>query len=155
VLVLAVALAATASAAAAPPVQPIGEGSLSASLSTTKANAKPVEVTLKLHAELICGQPGARLIVRFPAGVSVPATLAPAAVLVDKTPAAAVAIAAHWVTITTAHRGGVLCYVVAPGLVTLRFTKSAGLGNPASPGTYTITLQRGRSTYRTTVHISS
>ena len=73
----------------------------------------------------------------------------------DADAATAVAVTAHRVTITTAHVGGLLCHVVAPGLVTLRFTKSAELGNPATPGTYTISVQRGRSTYRTAIHISA
>jgi hypothetical protein len=158
-LALAASFAATASAAAAPPVpiggSPVGEDSLSASLSSMKANAKPVELTLKLHAELMCDQPGSPLIVALPADASVPTKLAPAAVLVDGKPSAAVAVTAHRVTITTTHVGGLLCHVVAPGLVTLRFTKSARLGNPATPGTYTISVQRGRSTYRTPIHISA
>jgi len=151
--------AATASAAAAaPPVAPItgqpGVGSLTASLSSVKAGAKRVELTLSLHAYLVCGQPGT-VVVRFPAGVTVPATVAPTAVLVDKVPAAAVTVRLRQVTITAAHHGGATCTVLAPGLVTLRFTTSARLGNPASPGTYTITVEHGRETYRAAVRISA
>jgi hypothetical protein len=157
VLTIVAGLVAGAPVGAAPPVQPITPygGGLSASLSSAKASAKPVVLTLKLVAELVCGRLGTPLVVALPAAASLPAHLTPTAVLVDGKPAATVAVAANRVTITETEPGGVMCYVVAPGLVTLRFTRSAALGNPGTPGSYTIAVQHGRSTYRTAVHISA
>lgn len=141
--------------ATAPPLQVGTDGSLSASLSSWKPKVRPVAVMLKLHTELICGQPRSPLVVAFPAAESVPGSFAPGAVLVDAKPAASVAVASHRVTVTAARPAGALCDVIGPGLLTLQFTKSARLGNPASPGAYTISVQHDRATYRTTIHISA
>lgn len=151
------AAATAAPAAAAPPVVPttpgqLEVGSLTASLSSPRAGARPVVLTLRVHTYLVCGQPGP-IVVRFPTGSTLPATLTPAAVLVNNAPAAAVAVHLRQVTITPARRSGITCNAVAPGLVTLRFTSSAQLGNPASAGTYTITVTHRRATYRTAVRV--
>jgi hypothetical protein len=140
--------------ATTPPLQ-VGTDFLSVSLSSWKAKVRPVALTLKLHTELICGQPRSPLVVGFPAGLSVPDAFAPGSVLVDAKPAASVAVAARRVTVTARRPGGVLCDVIGPGLVTIQFTKSAWLGNPSSPGAYTISVEHGGSTDRATVRISA
>ena len=85
-LALATTLAVTAVASGAPPIQPVGptpgDEGLTASLSTDKAGARPVVLTLKLRAVFQCGQPG-MLSVKLPDSESVPAALAAADVLVN------------------------------------------------------------------------
>ena len=157
-LALATTLAVTAVASGAPPIQPVGptpgnEG-LTASLSTNKAGARPVVLTLKLRAVFQCGQPG-MLSVKLPDSESVPAALAPADVLVNTKHAAKLGRPSHnRINVTPAHRGGVMCHVMGPGLASVRFTTNAGLGNPSSAGTYSISVRSGRTTYSTDVRIS-
>lgn len=112
-------------------------------------------LTLKLRTELICGQPRSPLVITFPAAMPIPRAFAREAVLVDARPAASATVASHRVTVTAVRPAGAVCDVIGPGLVTILFTKSARLGNPASPGVYTISVRHGGSTYRTTVHISA
>ncbi len=157
-LALATTLAVTAVASGAPPIQPVGptpgDEGLTATLSTDKAGAKPVVLTLKLRAVFQCGQPG-MLSVKLPDSASVPGALAPADVLVNTKHAAKLARPSHnRINVTPAHRRGVLCHVMGPGLATLRFTTNAGLGNPSSAGTYSISVRSGRATYSTAVRIS-
>lgn len=158
-----------AAAAIAAPPQPIGPPEttattttvppiaqpLTVSLSSTRPGVRPVVLMLKLHTELICGQPGpAPLIVKLPAAASVPASLARTAVVVDARAARAIAVRGHTVTVTPPRHEGLLCDIVAPGTVTLRFTKRARIGNPGSPGTYAVSLQRGRAHYQASFRIT-
>jgi hypothetical protein len=159
-LALAATLAVTAVASGAPPIQPVGPPTvgdttgLTATLSTDKAGAKPVAVTLKLRAFFQCGQPG-MLSVKLPDSASVPNALAPTDVLVNTRHAAKLGRPSHnRINVTPAHRGGVLCHVMGPGLATLRFTTNAELGNPDSAGTYTISVRSGRTTYSAAVKIT-
>lgn len=162
----ALAVAVTAAALAAPPVQPVepigstttisptGEA-LRATLSSTKARTRPVALTLALHTELICGQPGpAPIVVKLPAAATVPSAIASRSVLVRTRPAAAVVVHANAVTVTPPRHKGLLCDVVGPGAVTLHFEKSARIGNPRSPGTYSISVVRQRSTYQASIRIT-
>ena len=128
----------------------------SASLSTTQAGAKPVALTLKLHYEMVCNQPGlGKAIVTLPQASSVPARIDSAAVLVNGKPAPAVSVSGHDVSITMPARRGVTCMVMGPGTLTLTLTRAAGLGNPAQAGTYTIRARRNTRTFQAKVHISA
>jgi hypothetical protein len=129
----------------------------SASLSTAKAGAKPVALTLKLHYEMVCDQPGlGKAIVSLPTASSVPQRIASAAVLVNGKPAPAVTVSGHDVSITMpARRSGVTCMLVGPGTLTLTLTRAAGLGNPAKAGAYTIRVRRNTRSFRAGVHISA
>jgi hypothetical protein len=143
--VLAAALFA-ASASAAIPVNPGGPDMLvtTATLSSTKAAAKPVALTLKLHYEMQCGQPGiGKAVVALPEAVTVPARIDESAVLVNGKPAPLVSVSGHDVSIgMPARRSGVTCMIVGPGTLTLTLTRAAGLGNPKSAGTYTVHVHR-------------
>ena len=148
---------------AAPPVEPIGSTTvatpgadmLTVSLSNAQAGAKRVALTLKLHTELICGQPGpSPLVVKLPAAASVPTVISRRAVLVGTRPARAIAVHGNTIRVAPPPHKGLLCDVVAPGTITVRFAKAARIGNPESPGTYTISLRRGRSTYAGSVRIT-
>jgi hypothetical protein len=153
---------ATASAAAAVPIQPIpvhggGTPPASARLSSTAAGARPVELTVQVRYEMVCGQPGTgTVVVTLPAAARVPAAIDASSLLVNSRPPTSVAVADRSVTVGLPHRKpGVLCDVVAPGTLTVVFTRRAGLGNPAAAGTYSIAVRRANLSFATTVRISS
>src|SRR5581483_6766496 len=99
---LAAAIAAASASAATPPkpipIQPIpvnpggpNRPATTATLSSAKAGAKPVALTLKVHYEMVCGQPGlGKAIVSLPDAAVVPKTIDTASVLVDGKQAPAV-----------------------------------------------------------------
>jgi len=156
--------AASASAAGPPPVQPIpvnpggpNRPATTATLSSTKAGAKPVALTLKLHYEMICGEPGAgKAIVRLPSGSAVPSTIEEDAVLVNGKPAPAVSVSGRDVSISMPpKRPGVTCMVIGPGTLTLTLTRAAGIGNPTTAGTYTIRVLRNKLAFTAKVAISA
>lgn len=159
---LAAAVFAAAATAANPgpiPVDPGGPNmpAASATLSTTRAGAKPVALTLKLHYEMVCNQPGlGKAIVTLPQASFVPAHIDSAAVLVNGKPAPAVTVSGHDVSITMPmKRPGVSCMVMGPGTLTLTLTRAARLGNPARAGTYTIRARRNTRSFQADVHISA
>ena len=120
--------------------------SLEVALSSAKAGARPVAVTLKVHAELQCGRlTGGALVFRFPAAERLPARMAGGDVKIAGQPVKAVAVHGRDVTITPRPRTGVMCDVIAPGTVPIVLTKPANVGNPAASGLYTVSLVRGRT----------
>ena len=127
-----------------------------ARLSSTKAGAKPVTLTLEVHYEMVCGQPGlGKAVVSLPAAAVVPAAIGTASVLVNGKPAPAVSTSGHSVSISLPLHHGVTCMIVGPGTLTLTFMRSAGLGNPLKAGSYTIRVQRRTQTFRASVQISA
>jgi hypothetical protein len=118
--------------------------SLSVSLSSRSPGARPVAVTLKVHAELQCGRLTAgTLVFRFPAAERLPKTIAAGDATISGHASAKVTVEGRTVSIVQKPRTGVMCDVIAPGVVTVLLSKDAGLGNPASPGLYTVSLLRG------------
>jgi hypothetical protein len=163
---LAAALSAAATAAAAsPPVGPVPVSPVTtpnnlpttATLSSTRAGAKPVELTLKVRYEMVCGQPGTgQAIVTLPAEAIVPGRIVPSAVLVDGKIAPSVSVSGHDVSIGMPPRPhGVSCLVVGPGTLTLTLTRAAGIGNPKAAGTYTIRVRRNTKEFRARVNVSA
>lgn len=165
---LAAAIAAASASAATPPkpipIQPIpvnpggpNRPATTATLSSAKAGAKPVALTLRVHYEMICGEPGAgRAVVSLPSASAVPRTIDGAAVLVNGKPAPSVTVSGHQVSIgMPPKRPGVTCMVVGPGTLTLTLTRAAGIGNPATAGTYTIRVQRNELAFTAKVAISA
>jgi len=127
-----------------------------ASLSSTRAGAKPVALTVKVHYQMVCGQPGpGTAILTLPAAASVPGTIGSSAVLVNGKPATAVAVSGHDVSITLPRRKGITCLAIGPGTLTLTLTKSAGLGNPAASGTYAIRVRHNALSFKASVDISA
>ncbi len=132
-----------------------------ATLSSTKAAAKPVALTIKLHYEMQCGQPGpGKAVVTLPAAVTVPSTIDEPAVLVNGKAAPAVSVSGHEVSIAMpAKRTGVTCMIIGPGTLTLTLTRAAGLGNPRSAGTYTVHVHRSvlhtTQSFQAAIHISA
>ncbi len=118
--------------------------SLSVSLSSRSPSARPVAVTLKIHAELQCGRLTAgTLVFRFPAAERLPKTIAAGSATISGQASAKVTVDGRAVTIIQKPRTGVMCDVIAPGIVTVLLAKTANVGNPASAGLYTVSLLRG------------
>lgn len=153
----AVVSAASASAAVQPiPINPGGPNrpATTATLSSTKAGAKPVALTLKVHYEMVCGQPGlGKAVVSLPAAAAVPRAIDGASVLVNGKPSPSVSVSGHDVSIgMPLKRNGVSCMSIGPGTLTLTLTRAAGLGNPATAGTYMIHVHRNKLTF--TAHVA-
>jgi hypothetical protein len=136
--VLACALAAGASAAPA-------AGPATTALSSSKAGAKHVTLTVAFRTELQCGRlMGSRtLAVTLPAKVKLPATVAPVAVTVSGRAVSSVAVAGRAVTITLPAPRGMMCDSITMGLAKIVFLPAAGLGNPRAPGIYTVRVVHG------------
>jgi hypothetical protein len=95
-----------------------------------------------------CGYPGPGPInVRFPVAEHVPRAVAATAVLVDGKPAVGVRVSGQTVSVALAPPPQVMCMVIAPGRLTIGFTRAAGLGNPSRPGSYTVAATRGTTTF--------
>lgn len=129
-----------------PPVMPLGH-TLTAVAEPARAGARPMQLTLTERAELQCGRIGpGPIVVTLPAGERMPARISPDAVSVNGAAPAAVTRDGRAVSLTPARPPGVICDVIGPGTVTVRFRRAAGLGNPGKPGLYTVTLKvRGQA----------
>jgi hypothetical protein len=157
------ATAATVASAATPPIQPIpinpggpNMPAATATLSDRKAGAKPVALTIRVHYEMVCGQPGlGTAIITIPAAATVPRSIPASAVLVNGKSAPAVEVDGHQVTVSMPVHRGVTCLVVGPGTLTLLLTHDAGLGNPRAAGTYAIHIRRNRIAFTAKVAISA
>jgi hypothetical protein len=129
--------------------------SVTATLSSAHAGARPVVLTLAVRTELQCGRlNGGALVVHLPVQERVPATIAAAAVLVGGKPSGAVAVAGHTLTVSIPRPRGMMCDVIGPGTVTLVLTRLANLGNPKNAGTYPLVVSRGTDQFKTTLRIS-
>lgn len=128
-----------------------------ASLAPATAGAEPVALTVKVHYEMVCGQPGlGTAVVTLPEAAAVPSTIDESAALVNGKPTPHISVSGHDVTITLPpRRPGVTCMVMGPGTLTLTLTRAARLANPKSPGTYTIRIRRGSRSFQARVHISA
>jgi hypothetical protein len=141
-LLPALALLAAAPAAAQPPQ------TASVSLSSARAGARPVAVTLVLGYDMQCGYPGpGPVLVAFPTAMQVPAQLPASAVLVDGHAAPGVLVSGRRVTVNLAPPPQIMCDVIGPGKLTLAFTRAAGIGNPRRPGTYTVAARRAATAF--------
>ncbi len=128
--------------------------SASVSLSSDRAGANDVAVTLHLTYEMQCGWPGpGPLVVTFPAAERLSAKLSNTHVLLNGRPAMPVSRSGRSVSVSVPARAGVTCMVIGPGRVTIAFTSAAALGNPRMPGVYPISVQRGKLVLRTSFRI--
>ena len=128
---------------------------VSATLSSSHAGARPVALTLAIRMEVQCGRlVGGTLAVRLPAQERLPAKVASGAVLVGGKPSGAVAVAGHTLTVSIPRPRGMMCDVIGPGTVTLVLTRAANLGNPKNAGTYPLVVARGAQQFKTTLTIS-
>jgi hypothetical protein len=127
---------------------------LSVFLSTHRAGARPVKVTLVALYEMRCNNPGpGTLVVTLPAKERQPPHIAPSAVTLNGRAAPRVKTGPHTVSITLPLPDGISCNVIAPGKLTIVFKPAAGLGNPPAPGVYRLTVRKGGLALRTTFRI--
>jgi hypothetical protein len=139
------ALAGAAAAIAAAP----SSHSATAKATPDRAGARPVALTLALRTELQCGHlPGRKIAVRLPAQERVPHTIPNSAIRVGGTPAARVRVSGQSLAIDLAQpRGIAVCNVISTGIAKIVVTRAANLGNPAAPGTYSITIRHAAATF--------
>jgi hypothetical protein len=119
---------------------------VTATISTARPAARPVQLALSFRTALVCGRPLGPTTITFPAAVHVPAAIPAAAVLVDGRPAGRVTVAGPLVRITSVTPTGMMCHSVAIGPMAITFTKAAGLGNPTRAGTFAVGVRRGHRT---------
>lgn len=124
--------------------------------SPASSSARPVRATLTLGAyPLQCGRPRGSAVVTFPAAVTLPRTIAAAAVQVNGRPAARVSLSGRNVTVTAPLVPGITCMSITLGRLTVLFTAGANIGNPTSAGAYTVTVRHGTQTYRAKLTIGA
>jgi hypothetical protein len=151
--VVAVGLLIGAAVGAGPASAGSGE-SAAVVVSSHAAGARPVAVTLRLGYPMQCGYPGPGPVsVWLPAAMTVPASLAPASVLVDRKPAYRLSRNGGKIVIGLAPPSGIMCDVIGPGTLTITFARTARLGNPRVPGTYHVRAAEGSHAFAAKVAI--
>ena len=123
-------------------------------LSSTKAGADDIAVTVKLQALLRCGRPvGGAVVVSLPRSAQVPRTIASKSVRVNGKPASKVSVSATTVTVGLPVVQGVTCDSMTDGVVQVAFAPTAALGNPAHAGSYTIAVRQARAVHSVPIAI--
>ena len=107
-------------------------------VSDATAGTRPVALTIRLHTELQCGRfTPTSISVSLPSSMRVPATVSKTAVTIAGRAAAFVRTHGSRVLIrAAAPKPGVICDVIGPGVVAIKFGLLAGLGNPPRAGHY-------------------
>jgi hypothetical protein len=147
-LMLALVAGLTTSVASATPT-----GSATATAAPSAASARPARLTVSLSLELRCGQPSsAAIAVSLPRAWRVPSTVARKAVWIDTAHPHAVTVSGHTLSLRPAAPPGG-CTVIAPGTITVKFTRAAKLGNPRKAGRYTVRASIGTQTFSARVRI--
>ena len=125
----------------------------SAVATPNSAAAKPARLKVSLSLELRCAKPGpAAIEVSLPRAWRVPKSVARRAVWIDRTHPKAATVSGHTVTLKpVTPTGG--CNVIAPGTITVKFTRAAKLGNPRKAGRYTLHASIGTQTFSARVSI--
>jgi hypothetical protein len=119
----------------------LGQSS-SGTISSQRAGARPVTLTLKLGYEMQCGYPGpGPVVVTFPTGWRLPAKLGTTPVLVDGKAAVSASISGHSVKVGLAPEPTIMCDVIGPGTLTIQFTRGDDIGGPLTAGTSVVTAQ--------------
>ena len=124
-------------------------------LSSNKAGATHVGLTLSLRTELQCGRlMGSRpLVLTLPSAARVPNAIATSDVLVGGRAAGRVTVAGHTITIGQAPPRGMLCDSIRFGLVKVVITPAAGLGNPKTARAYMPRVTHGAEAWVLPVRI--
>jgi hypothetical protein len=137
------ALVAAAASAAQSPAHPA-----SITLSSSKAGAQNVGLTLRMPTVLQCGRPrGGPVALTLPAAAHVPRTIALAAVTVNRKAPSAVSVKGHVVTVGLPVLHGMICDSLVDGVLQLQIAPKASLRNPAHAGTYSIAVRQGHESY--------
>jgi hypothetical protein len=146
-----------------PPIalqEPVGDTAssqgISASLSTKRAGARPVTVTLMLRYAMRCGRPGpGSLVVTFPDSERMASRISPAAILLNGQKTRSVKRSGKEVTIAFPATSGMTCNVIGPGALKVVFTRAAQLGNPMQAGSYALVARTKNVVLRTRIQITS
>src|SRR5262249_31647364 len=117
-------------------------------LSSYRAGARPVTMTVELRTELQCGRLAGRTVeIALPAQARVPAVVPTSSGLVGSSHPSRVAVSAKTLTIGLALPAGhASCDVITPGVARIVLGRGANVGNPARPGTYHLLVRRGTQT---------
>jgi hypothetical protein len=100
------------------------------------ARAHAVRLTFTLRYRMRCGYPGGGpLVLTFPSALKLPKRFAAGAVRLARRPIPA-KVDGRNATVTIPAPTSTLCNVIAPGSLTLTFTRAATLVNPARTGSY-------------------
>lgn len=130
---------------------PVGKASGGATPNT--AGAKPARLKISLGLELKCAKPGpAAIVVALPRAWRVPKSVGRSAAWIDSTHPKSLTVSGHTLTLAPVAPTGT-CTAVAPGTITLRFTRAARLGNPRKAGRYTIHVSIGTLAFSARVAI--
>ena len=126
-----------------------GDTPATATLSSGKAGARHVTMTVALRTELQCGRlMGSRkLALTLPAKAHVAASIPATALTVSGKAVAAVAVAGRVVTVTLPTPHGMMCDSITMGVVRIVFAPAAAFANPKAPGTYTVRVAHGTETF--------
>jgi hypothetical protein len=122
-------------------------------LSTARAGAANVRLTVQVPAALRCGRPTGTLGIGFPKTETVPAAIGTGDVTVNGRKAAKVAVAGTSMVVTAPGTKGASCFSLVLGKMTVVVAAGAGLRNPSKPGTYVVRVHRLSATYRAKVRI--
>ena len=123
-------------------------------LSSTKAGADHVAVTLELRTTLRCGRPfGPGVVVTLPRTAQVPASIAGSAVRVNGRPPSKLSVSGRTVTVGLPATHGIVCDSITDGVLRVRFAAGAALGNPPGPGAYAFAIHRGAKAYTVPITI--
>jgi hypothetical protein len=120
-----------------------------AQVSSSAAGAKHVTLTVSFRTELRCGHlMGTRtLVLGLPAKARLDAAVPASAVKIGGTAASKVSVSGHAVTVTLAPPRGMMCDSVRVGVAKIVLAGAAGIGNPSTPGTYSVKVTHGAETF--------
>ena len=145
----------TTTTTASPTPSPLAS-SATVSVSSSRAGARPVALTLILRYEMQCGYPGSgSLTVKLPAAEQLPTRFAAGSAVLDGTRVAVTLTAGKELRVALPVQPHVMCDVIGPGKLTLAFTKTARLGNPAKAGTYSVSAQASSRSFQAALKITS
>jgi hypothetical protein len=132
------------------------QGAAAITLSSYRAGARPVAVTIAFSAELQCGRlAGAPVRLELPARSRVPRAVRSAAVIVDGRRASRVTVAGHVLEIGLPRPRGAICDVIAPGEAKIFITRAAAIGNPRAPGRYVFVVRHAGDVARGEANVRS
>ncbi|HST19037.1 MAG TPA: hypothetical protein VLK36_15335 [Gaiellaceae bacterium] len=126
----------------------------SVQLSSVKAGADDVALTVRLQSVLRCGQPtGGAVVVSLPKAAHVPGSIARTSVRVNGKAPSKVSVAATTVTVSLPVVHGITCDSMTDGVVQVAFAASAALGNPAHAGTYAVGVRQAKAAHSVSIAI--
>jgi hypothetical protein len=123
-------------------------------LSTVKAGAGRVALTVRLQGLLRCGRPtGGAVVVTLPRAAQLPHAIAVGSVRVNGKAPSKVSVSGRSVTVGLPVVHGITCNSLTDGTVQVAFAPAAALRNPAVAGTYAVSVRQGRSAHTVQVAI--